>query len=202
HHCGEGSTLTRDILIPKFYGYPFGIPVSFTRWNNPVYPETRMNSWRFVLQCDSTIKAHPSMIISGALLPGYKGGCRENYIRKGYDINGEAVYKIWQTYKKYNWNDSKWIPAWKVKDYIETYDQDIWACIHKNPKEAIITISSFKEEDFNGKIKIYWEKLGFDYSKIKIIDCITDEEIKPEKDGIILNVKSNLFRMLFLTFKN
>ncbi|HPP11600.1 MAG TPA: DUF6067 family protein, partial [bacterium] len=101
HHCGEGSTLERDIAIPKFYGYPFGVPVSFTRWNNPIYPETRMNSWRFVLQMDATIKAHPSMVISKKIMPDYKGYGREYYVTRGYDPQGEAVWQVWQAYKNF-----------------------------------------------------------------------------------------------------
>lgn len=200
HHCGEGSTLTRDILIPKFYGYPFGIPVSFTRWNNPVYPETRMNSWRFVLQCDSTIKSHPSMIISKNIFPEYKGFGREYYIKLGYDTKGEVVYKIWQLYKKFDFENSIWIPNWKIEKYAKVEDPDIWICMHLNKgKEAIVVVSSFKDENFDGFIEFNWKEMGFEYPKFKIIDWIIDQEIKPEEKGVKLNVKEKLFRVFYIS---
>lgn len=205
HHCGEGSTLDRDILIPKFYGYPFGIPVSFTRWNNPVYPEKRMNSWRFVLQCDSTIKAHPSMVISKNLLPEEKqsygkGPGREYYINLGYDENGEIVYKIWQLYKKFSFENSIWIPNWKIEKFVKVKDPDIWVCMHLNKgKEAIVVISSFKEEKFDGFIEFNWKEMGFEFPDFKIIDWIIDKEIKPEREGIKIDVKEKLFRVFYIS---
>ncbi len=144
HHCGEGSTLNEDRIIPKFYGYPFGIPVSFTRWNNPKYPETRMNSWRFVLQVDSTIKAHPSVLISKSKMPSYKGSGRESHVSQGYDEKGEAVWGIWQAYKNFPWEGSRWIPNWRIDPIAGTGDPDLWVCMHLNPgRAALITVSSF-----------------------------------------------------------
>ncbi|MCM8803682.1 MAG: DUF6067 family protein [Candidatus Omnitrophica bacterium] len=202
HHCGEGSTLTGEILIPKFYGEPFGIPVSFTRWNNPTYPETRMNSWRFVLQCNSTIKTHPSMIISRNLMPDYKGLTRENYIKLGYDEKGEVAYKIWQLYKKFSFENSIWIPNWKIEKFAKVKDPNIWICMHLNKgKEAIVVISSFKDEKFDGFINFNWKEMGFEFPNFKILDPIIDKEIKVEENGINIDVKEKLFRVLYI-FKN
>ena len=202
HHCGEGSTLNRDIAIPKFYGYPFGLPVSFTRWNNPVYPETRMNSWRFVLQMDSTIKAHPSMVMSKKVFPEYKGYGREFYLSKGYDPQGEAVWQVWNAYRKFPWENSFWVPAWKSEPFVSTGDKDIWACLHLNPgKAALLTCSSFKKEDASLTVRIDWKRLGLEPGRVKVTDCITWKEV-PESlcpEGLKLEIKGNLFRMLLLT---
>ncbi|MCM8757051.1 MAG: DUF6067 family protein, partial [Candidatus Omnitrophica bacterium] len=199
HHCGEGSTLDRDIAIPKFYGHPFGLPVSFTRWNNPIYPETRMNSWRFVLQMDSTIKAHPGFVISKKVFPEYKGYGREYYLAKGYDPQGEAVWQVWNAYRNFPWDGSLWLPAWKIEPYISTGDQDIWACLHLNPgKSALLILSSFKKEKTSLKTKIDWKKLGFDPGKLKIEDCITLQEVSDllTAEGLNIDIAGNLFRML------
>ncbi|MCM8817635.1 MAG: DUF6067 family protein [Candidatus Omnitrophica bacterium] len=201
HHCGEGSTLDRDIAIPKFYGYPFGVPVSFTRWNNPVYPETRMNSWRFVLQMDSTIKAHPGMVISKKIFPDYKGFGREYYLAKGYDPQGEAVWQVWNAYRNFPWENSIWIPSWKSESYVTTGDKDILTCLHLNQKKAaLLTCSSFKKDDTTVKLKVDWEKMGFDPRKVKILDCITLKEITDgiDNEGFILKINGNLFRMLLI----
>lgn len=204
HHCGEGSTLNRDIAIPKFYGYPFGVPVSFTRWNNPVYPETRMNSWRFVLQMDSTIKAHPGMVISKKVMPEYKGYGREYVLAKGYDSQGEAVWQVWNAYKNFPWDKAIWIPAWKSQPYISCQDSDIWTCLHLNPgKAAIIVCSSFKKEKTTVTLKPDWGKLGFSPEKVRVTDCITLQEVNSclTPEGLTLEVQGNLFRMLLLTLK-
>lgn len=202
HHCGEGSTLTRDILIPKFYGYPFGIPVSFTRWNNPVYPETRMHSWRFVLQCDSTIKAHPSMIISKSIFPEYKGVDREYYIKFGYDIKGEPVYKIWQLYKKFDFKNSIWIPNWKIEKFVKVDDPDIWVCMHLNKeKEAIVVVSSFKDEESECNLKLNWDEMGFDFKRVEVKDVITDQVIIPEGNILKFKVLDKRWRMFLIKSK-
>lgn len=198
HHCGEGSSLERDIAIPKFYGRPFGLPVSFTRWNNPVYPETRMNSWRFVLQMDSTIKAHPSMVMSSKVYPAVKGGKgREGFIPKGYDTQGEAVWQVWRAQRNFPWEGSQWIPSWKADPYAKTGDPDLWVCLHLNPgKAALVVVSSFKKEPTTATVQLDWAKLGFDPQKVKIVDCITDEEVKPTAAGVTLPVLENRWRML------
>ena len=201
HHCGEGSTLDRDIAIPKFYGYPFGLPVSFTRWNNPIYPETRMNSWRFVLQMDATIKAHPGMVISKKIMPDYKGYGREFYLAKGYDAQGEAVWQVWNAYKNFPWEKSFWVPAWKTQPYLSVEDSDIWTCLHLNPgRAALVTCSSFRKEKSTVRIKVNWEKLGFSPEKVSVTDCITLQEINSclTPDGLTLEVEGNLFRMILL----
>jgi hypothetical protein len=200
HHCGEGSDLKLDYLIPKFYGYPFGLPFTFTRWNNPVYPETRMRSWRVVLQVDSTIKAHPSYVISKKDFPSIKGG-REAFI-KGYDDQSIVVWKIWQAQKEFSWDGAKWFPYWKVKDYLETGDEKLLPCLHLNPgKSALIVVSSFKNEPCNCNLKINWQKMGFDWKNVEIKDVITDEIIIPNQTGLNFQVLDNRWRMFFIKVK-
>lgn len=197
HHCGEGSTLRREIAIPKFYGYPFGIPVSFTRWNNPVYPETRMHSWRFVLQMDSTIKAHPSFVISRKVMPDYKGMTREKYLARGYDPKGEAVWAVWKAYREFPWDGAIWVPSWKADPYAQTGDQDVWVCLHINPsKAALVVVSSFKNEPLTVRLRLNWQKLQLHPQKVKITDCLTFEKLKPSDGELLLKIKPKLWRML------
>jgi hypothetical protein len=196
HHCGEGSTLDAEWIIPKFYGYPFGIPVSFTRWNSPTGSETRMNAWRFVLQVDSTIKAHPSFIISENILPGYIGLKREWYANKDYDNNGEAVWQIWNAYKKFPWERSRWIPNWKIKEFVEVNTSDNWVCMHLNPGiAALLTVSSFTQHDSSCRLSFNWKEMGFVPGRVSVTDCMTGEVIPTDSEGVDLSVKSNLWRM-------
>jgi hypothetical protein len=196
HHCGEGSQLTRDVAIPKFYGRPFGLPVSFTRWNSPVYPETRMHSWRFVLQVDGTIKAHPSMVISRNLYPAVKGGGREALLQ-GYEAQSEAVWQVWRAYREFPWDGAQWLPSWKVEPYARTGDADLWACMHLNPgRAALVVVSSFRNEPATAKVQLDWKRMGFDPNRVTISDCITFEPIQPEDDGVTLPVLENRWRML------
>lgn len=199
HHCGEGSQLTRDAAIPRFYGYPFGLPVSFTRWNSPVYPETRMNSWRFVLQVDSQIKAHPSYAIDRKKFPdaGKKTSNvdRNTLLQKGYAKDGEALWPVWQAYKTFPWEGSQWHPAWRIGSLATTGDDDLWVCMHLNPgKAALITVSSFKEQDANCKVKLDWKAMGFQPDKVIVTDKMLFKEIPSEPDGVTLDVKTKLFR--------
>jgi hypothetical protein len=200
HHCGEGTVLKLEEIVPKFYGYPFGIVVTFTRWNNPVYPETRMNSWRFVLQCDSTIKAHPSYIISKNDYPEAKTS-RENFI-KGYDKNSIVVWKIWQAQKSFSWEKSEWYPYWKVKEYLETNDEKLLPCMHLNRgKEALVVVSSFKNEVSNCNLKINWGKMGFEWKNVEVKDVITDELLIPNEYGLKFEVLDNRWRMFLIKVK-
>jgi hypothetical protein len=199
HHCGEGSDLKRDYLIPKFYGRPFGLPVSFTRWNRPPYPETRMNSWRIVLQLDSTIKAHPAYVVSHKANEIYPGAVdrlgRERAV-KGYDVNSFAVYKIWQAQKNFPFQKALWIPDWKIAPYAQTGDPDLWTCLHLVPgQQALVVVSSFKDKPQTVNLKLDWKKMGFDWQKVKLVDSITDEVLQPTAEGVTLEVLDNRWRM-------
>jgi len=200
HHCGEGSTLTRDAAIPKFYGYPFGLPVQFTRWNNPAYPETRMNSWRFVLQVDSLIKAHPGMVISKSVMPTYKGIAREGYLAKGYDRMGEAVWQVWQAQKSFPWDGAQWIPSWHVRPYADSGSEDVWVCMNLNPgKAALVAVSDLREKpegDLKCALKLDWEKMGFDPERVTVKDVILGKAIPRTPRGLDLEIKEKLFRYL------
>lgn len=197
HHCGEGSTLSREIAIPKFYGRPFGLPVSFTRWNNPIYPEKRMNSWRFVLQMDATIKAHPSFVISRDVLPDYEGMTRESYLARGYSADGEAVWQIWQAYRDFPWEGSQWIPSWEIEPWVRTGDPDLWACAHVQPGQAaLVTVSSFREDTVTADVAIDWARMGLDPERVAVTDVITFEDVPHTAGGVQLEVGGKLFRMI------
>ena len=200
HHCGEGSTLSKDAAIPKFYGHPFGVPVSFTRWNNPHYPETRMNSWRFVLQVDSTIKVHPSMVISRKVMPKYKGYTRESYVARGYDRMGEPAWPIWQAQKDFPWQGAQWIPSWKIAPYADSGDSDLWVCMHLNPgNAALVTVSDLREQpkgDVDCQLKLNWQEMGFDPGRIVVKDVILGKPVPHSAQGLALTVKEKLFRYL------
>lgn len=196
HHCGEGSTLTRDVAIPKFYGRPFGLPVSFTRWNNPIYPETRMHSWRFALQVDATIKGHPSMIIDKKKFD-YKGYGREWYTQQGYDTKGEPLWAIWQAQRAFPWEGATWVPPWRSEQWAQTGDPDVWVCLHVQPKQAaLVTVSSFKPETSQISLKLDWQRLGLDPAKVKITDILTQEQLQPQDGAIALEILENRWRML------
>jgi hypothetical protein len=196
HHCGEGSDLNRDYLIPKFYGRPFGLPVSFTRWNHPPYPETRMKSWRVVLQLDSTIKAHPAYVISSKVDPEDAQGLGRERAIKGYDVNSLVVYKIWQAQKNFPYEQAQWIPFWKAAPYAQTGDEDMLPCMHLVPgKQALVVVSSFKDKPQMVNLKLDWKEMGFDWQKVKLVDSITDEVLQPTAEGVTLEVLDNRWRM-------
>ena len=194
HHCGEGSSLRLQWLISKFYGYPFGLPVTFTRWNNPVYPETRMRSWRFVLQCDSTIKAHPAYVIKR--FPGYRRPGREYFVR-GYADKSIVVYKVWQAMKAFPWQGARWVPYWKAEPYARTGVDMVVPCLHVNPgKAALVVVSSFRDQPTTCTLWLNWRLLGFDPARVEVVDCITDESLLATRSGLRLEVLDNRWRML------
>lgn len=199
HHCGEGSDLKREYLIPKFYGKPFGIPVSFTRWNNPLYPEKRMHSWRVVLQVDSTIKAHPAYVVSreaNKLYPDAVDSLGRERVVNGYDEDSLVVYKIWQVQKNFPYEQAQWIPFWKAAPYAQTGDEDMLPAMHVAPgKQALVVVSSFKSTPQTVNLKLDWKKLGFDWQKVKLVDSITDEVLTPTAQGVTLEVLDNRWRM-------
>jgi hypothetical protein len=199
HHCGEGSDLNRDYLIPKFYGKPFGLPVTFTRWNNPLYPETRMNSWRVVLQVDSTIKAHPAYVVSrkaNEIYPDAVDSLGRERAIKGYDEDSLVVYKIWQAQQNFPYDQAQWIPFWKAAPYAQTGDDDLLPCMHLVPgQQALVVVSSFKDTAAQLSLKLDWKKMGFDWSKVQVVDSITDEAIPATSQGVTLGVLPNRWRM-------
>ena len=187
HHCGEGSAL-RDprILVGKFYGYPCGIPVTFTRWNNPIYPEQRMHSWRTALMLDIDLKAHPSMILPDRFAKNNQG--RERLF-KGYAADSEVVANLWDLWRIYPWAGSVWMAPWDVGGLVTTNHPDLMASLHLNKgKAAQLVVSNFSDNDIDAAVTVDLKAMGFDPAAVKITDVITPKD-SPKLEGGQLKMK-------------
>jgi len=199
HHCGDGTDFDMDDFVGKFYGRPFGLPVTFTRWNVPWYPETRIRSWRLALLADATIKATPEMVMSQDDLPDWRKGLRER-MHHGYAENSMPVWLIWQAQQRFPWEGSQWIPHWEIGPYAKVEGEDLYAAMHLQPGEAaLLTVSSFRDEVTTVPVQVDWAKLGFDPATVKVTDVITGEAVEVTGDGVTLEVLEQRFRLVEMT---
>ena len=112
------------------------------------------------------------------------------------------VWKIWQAQKSFSWEKSEWYPYWKVKEYLETNDEKLLPCMHLNRgKEALVVVSSFKNEVSNCNLKINWGKMGFEWKNVEVKDVITDELLIPNEYGLKFEVLDNRWRMFLIKVK-
>lgn len=196
HHGGEGTDFVMDDFIGKFYGRPFGIPVTFTRWNVAWYPERRINSWRLALLADATIKATPAMVVSKT--SDWPDARREN-LNKGYDLASQPVWWIWQAQQRFPWEGARWVPYWEIAPYvaIEGDTTDLYAAMHLNEgKAALLTVSSFRDEPAQVDLRVDWEGMGFDPATVTVTDAITAEAVPVTTGGLSLEVLDQRFRLL------
>ncbi len=196
HHGGEGTDFVMDDFIGKFYGRPFGLPVTFTRWNVAWYPERRINSWRLALLADATIKATPQMIASKT--SAWEEGRRENY-NDGYDLSSQPVWWIWQAHKRFPFEGSQWLPYWEIEPYVRIAGDagDLYAAMHLNPgRAALLTVSSFRDEPTQVELRVDWRRMGFEPGAVTVTDAITEETVPVTAEGLTLEVLEQRFRLL------
>jgi hypothetical protein len=196
HHGGEGSDFVMDDFIGKFYGRPFGLPVTFTRWNVAWYPERRINSWRLALLADATIKATPQMVVSRD--SGWDQGRREN-LNRGYDLASQPVWWIWQAHKRFPFEGARWVPHWEIGPFVEILGEtaDLYAAMHLNEGEAaLLTVSSFRDESTQVDLRVDWARMGFEPDAVTVTDAITGEAVSPTAEGLSLEVLDQRFRLL------
>lgn len=196
HHGGEGSDFVMDDFIGKFYGRPFGLPVTFTRWNVPWYPERRINSWRLSLLADATIKATPQMVVSKT--SEWPEGRREN-LNKGYDDASQPVWWIWQAHKQFPFEGSRWLPHWEIGEFVQIGgdSSNLYAAMHLNEgRAALLTVSSFRDEPTQVELSVDWRGMGFDPATVTVTDAITGEPVPVTADGMTLEVLGQKFRLL------
>lgn len=196
HHGGEGTDFVMDDFVGKFYGRPFGLPVTFTRWNVPWYPERRINSWRLALLADATIKATPAMVVSKTA--EWDGGLRENF-NDGYELSSSPVWWIWQAQKRFPFEGARWLPHWDIGPFvtIEGDSTDLYAAMHLNEGDAaLLTVSSFRDEATQVNLRVDWRRMGFEPNGVTVTDAITGEVIPPTGAGLSLEVLDQRFRLL------
>jgi len=196
HHGGEGTDLNMDDFAGKFYGRPFGLPVTFTRWNVPWYPETRIRSWRLALLADATIKVTPEMVMSQDDLPGWRKPLRER-MHHGYADNSMPVWLIWQAHQRFPWKGARWLPHWEIAPYVTLQGEDLYAAMHLQPgRAALLIVSSFRDEVLTVPVAVDWARLGFDPATVKVTDIITGEPVEVTEAGMALEVLEQRFRLL------
>ncbi|MDD5707679.1 MAG: DUF6067 family protein, partial [Kiritimatiellae bacterium] len=198
HHCGEGSAL-RDpnVWVGKFYGYPCGLPVSFTRWNNPIYPEKRIHSWRTALLLDVLIKAVPAYVLPNAYAEDDRG--REFYGR-GYENDSIIVAKIWDAWRAFPWKGSLWLAPWDVGGIVRTERPDIQASLHLNRgRAALLTIANSSSNNVRTRVEVDWAAMGFEANAVTIVDVITPQDpIAIERDALTLEILDWRWRLLHM----
>ncbi len=196
HHGGEGTDFVMSAFVGKFYGRPFGLPVTFTRWNVAWYPERRINSWRLALLADATIKATPGMVISKT--SEWEDAQREN-LNRGYELNSQPVWWIWQAQQRFPWEGSQWLPHWEIAPYVafEGDATDLYAAMHlKAGEAALLTVSSFRPEAAQVDLRVDWARMGFGPATLRVTDAITAEPLEATANGLSLEVLDQRFRLL------
>ena len=160
------------------------------------YPERRINSWRLALLADATIKATPGMVVSKT--SDWEDGLREN-LNKGYELNSQPVWWIWQAQQRFPWEGSQWLPHWEIGPYvaIEGDATDLYAAMHLNEGEAaLLTVSSFRTEAAQVDLRVDWERICFDQVPVRGTDAITAEPLEASATGLSLEVLDQRFRLL------
>ncbi len=196
HHGGEGSDFVMDDFVGKFYGRPFGLPVTFTRWNVAWYPERRINSWRLALLADATLKATPQMVTSKT--SAWDQGRREN-LNKGYELASQPVWWIWQAQMRFPFEGARWVPHWEIEPLVafEGDATDLYAAMHLNEGEAaLLTVSSFRDEATQVDLRVDWAGMGFGPAAVTVTDVILEESVPVTADGLSLEVLDQRFRLL------
>jgi hypothetical protein len=198
HHCGEGSAIRDpDIFVGKFYGYPAGIPVTFTRWNNPIYPEKRMHSWRTALILDIDLKAHPGYIVANEFAKNKLG---REALDKGYAPDSIVVGRLWDVWRAYPWQGSVWHAPWDAAALVDAGHPDLKTALHCNPgKAAQLIVSNFSDKTIEAAVKVDLRAMGFDPARVTLTDVITPKDSPVCKDGVItLTVQDWRWRMLLI----
>jgi len=190
HHTGEGSSLPQAQWRSRFYGYPYGLPVTFTYWNQPHYPMKRINAWAVALLLDAELKATSSMWPPGS-----------PWIPKNtYNENAYIISKVWEIKRSFDWAHAEWWPYWKDNSYVDTRDPDVFCSFHlSRGNEAWLTVTNWKDENKTVRVRIDAAAMGFDVSRTAVRDIVTGENIPFRNGEVELRVFSKRPRLLHVT---
>ncbi len=190
HHTGEGSPLPQNQWRSRFYGYPYGLPVTFTYWNQPHYPMKRINAWAAALLLDAELKAISSM------WPGRRKGAPTNTYAENAYITG----RVWEIKRSFDWAHDEWWPYWKNGAYVDTGSPTTFCSFHlSRGKEAWLTVTNWTDAEINARVRINTAAMGIPPERVGIRDIVTGETVPYTEGAVELKILSKRPRLLHLT---
>lgn len=172
HHTGEGANLEQRQWRSLYYGYPYGLPMTFTYWNQPHYPMKRINAWAMALLLDAELKATDNM---------YPG--QSTWIPKdNYSEQAEIVGSIWDLKRTFAWAGAEWWPYWKSGAVVRGSHAATLISFHlKRGKEAFFIVTNWSSNQVDEAVTVDFGALGMNPEAVKVTDIVLNAAV-PVKD--------------------
>lgn len=176
HHTAEGASLDRTSWLVRYYGVPYGLPVTFTYWNMPHYPMKRTNAWGVALLLDAQLKVTVSM------WPPYTSWLPKN----DYSPNALFDSKVWELKRKFPWAGAEWWPYWKNRDYVTPGNDATLVSFHlQREREVFLTALNTQDKEADTTLKINLAAMGLAAGRVAVRDVVTGGAEKIGEDGAL-----------------